>query len=107
MLRTHIPQYEKTLSGMLERTQASLATAYDRAEDERCRKADTGNDNPSTDVDTLVRRLLEIGNIRREKEAIMKNTGTRENEPAYAISPGGYRQASQQSDRELPGYRQG
>jgi hypothetical protein len=64
-LKTWIPDYEKHLDDMFSRTRARLEAAYANAAEERRRAAQSGNDNPSTDVDLLVRRLIEIGDMKR------------------------------------------
>jgi hypothetical protein len=64
-LKCFVPDYEKSLVDMFERTFSRLASAYTGAEEERRRKAMAGNDNPSTDMDILVKRLFAIGEMRK------------------------------------------
>lgn len=63
-LAAWIPGYEKNFDDMFVRTRDRLASAYVHAEEGRRRAAMTGNDNPSTDVDILVKRLIEIGDTK-------------------------------------------
>jgi hypothetical protein len=63
-LKTEVPEYNKGASGMFERTYSRLSFACSSAENERKRKEQSGNDNPSTDVDILVNRLQEIGEMK-------------------------------------------
>lgn len=63
LLRTHISDYRKGCAGMLKNTVQNLDEACKRAETLRVRTGKTGNSNPSTDVDFLVRRLNEIGKM--------------------------------------------
>jgi hypothetical protein len=60
-LKAIIPEYNKNLRDMFSRTGDKLEVACARAAEERRRAVSTGNDNPSTDVDLLVARLIEIG----------------------------------------------
>ncbi len=66
-LKAWIPDYEKHLDNIFARTREWLAAAYVHAADERRRASVSGNDNPSTDVDLLVRRLIEIGDMKRTR----------------------------------------
>ena len=66
-LKQQMPDYGKNLPGMFARTKERLETAYDNAARTRARKAETGNDNPSTDVDILVKRLFEIAAMRESR----------------------------------------
>ena len=66
-LKQPMPDYGKNLPGMFARTKERLETAYDNAARTRARKAETGNDNPSTDVDILVKRLFEIAAMRESR----------------------------------------
>ena len=59
-----IPEYQKNLDDMFARTRARLDAAYANAEEERRRAAATRNDNPSTDVDLLVKRLIALGDMK-------------------------------------------
>jgi len=63
-LTRRMPDYDKNLPDMFARTKERLESAYSNAARERVRRADTGNDNPSTDVDILVKRLFEIAAMR-------------------------------------------
>jgi hypothetical protein len=63
-LQRQMPDYDKNLPDMFARTKERLESAYGNAACERIRKSDTGNDNPSTDVDILVKRLFEIAAMR-------------------------------------------
>jgi hypothetical protein len=63
-LRRQVPDYDKNLPDMFARTKERLESAYGNAAREHVRRADTGNDNPSTDVDILVKRLFEIAAMR-------------------------------------------
>ena len=72
-LKRQMPDYDKNLPDMFIRTKERLETAYSNAALERRHKTETGNDNPSTDVDILVKRLFEIAAMRDSgyrKEAI-------------------------------------
>jgi hypothetical protein len=60
-LKVKVPGYDKGLSDMYQRMKSNLSIAIARAQEEREQKTRTGNDNPSTDVDFLVKRLMEIG----------------------------------------------
>lgn len=60
-LKVHLPDYHKARTDMYRKTSARLHDAVGRAAVLRKRKHETGNDNPSTEVDILVQRLLEIG----------------------------------------------
>jgi hypothetical protein len=61
ILTSFIPGYEKSSPDMFAKTLRGLEDAYARAAEERIRRRETGNDNPSTDMDILVKRLFEIG----------------------------------------------
>ena len=63
-LKEYIPDYDKNLTNMFIRTSEQLETAYRNAARERALKAETGKDNPSTDMDILVKRLFEIASMR-------------------------------------------
>jgi hypothetical protein len=59
-LQRWITAYDKNLEDMFARTSDRLEQAFKNASDERRRAVDTGNDNPSTNVDILIKRLLAI-----------------------------------------------
>jgi hypothetical protein len=63
LLKIAIPGYSKGCRGMFDRTIGDLNKACKHAESLRQRKSQTGNSNPSTDVDILVNRLNEIGKM--------------------------------------------
>lgn len=63
-LKANFSGYEKGSPGMFAKTYLRLSCAYANAENERKRKEQSGNDNPSTDVDILVKRLQEIGEMK-------------------------------------------
>ena len=65
-LKIKVPEYSKGAAGMFERTYSRLSLASANAENERTRKEQSGNDNPSTDVDILVKRLHEIGDMKTQ-----------------------------------------
>ncbi|MEI6389223.1 MAG: RloB family protein [Spirochaetota bacterium] len=67
LLKAILPEYEKATPGMLATTLPSLAAAYARADKARKRSTESGNDNPSTDMDLLVRRLFEIGEMKKSQ----------------------------------------
>jgi hypothetical protein len=62
-LKVHIPGYHKAWTDMYRRTGSRFGVAVARAEMLRKRKSETNNENPSTEVDKLVLRLMDIGNI--------------------------------------------
>jgi hypothetical protein len=63
LLKTRMPGYTKGCRGMFGLTLADFAKACEHAKLLRQRKQQTGNSNPSTDVDILVLRLNEIGKM--------------------------------------------
>lgn len=63
LLKSHVPEYHKSCNGMFSRTINMFQEACKRASELRQRKERTGNANPSTDVDILVTRLNEIGEM--------------------------------------------
>jgi hypothetical protein len=63
-LTRRMPDYDKNLPDMFARTKEQLEAACRNAASARARRAQTGNDNPSTDVDILVKRLFEIAAMR-------------------------------------------
>lgn len=65
-LKIKVPEYSKGATGMFERTYSRLSFAYASAENERTRKEQSGNDNPSPDVNILVKRLQEIGDMKTQ-----------------------------------------
>ena len=67
MLKGYVPNYDKALKDMFERTFQKLDIAYNNAEEERQNRKRTGNDNPSTDMDILVKRLFAIGEMYKLK----------------------------------------
>jgi hypothetical protein len=58
----HLPEYEKSLERMFQRLQALnlTITAINNSEMLRQRIKETGNNNPSTEVDLLVKRLFNL-----------------------------------------------
>jgi hypothetical protein len=69
-LKAFIPEYEKNLADMFSRTRGELEAACSRAAEARRRAASTGNDNPSTDVDILVKRLIEMGDMKNSSTEV-------------------------------------
>jgi hypothetical protein len=63
LLKTFISGYSKGCRGMFSLTVGDIEKACKHAEVLRQRKRQTGNSNPSTDVDILVKRLNEIGKM--------------------------------------------
>jgi len=61
LLKAEMPDYGKNRRDMFKITFPSLNLAFTRAATARQRREDTGNDNPSTDADLLVKRLFEAG----------------------------------------------
>ena len=65
-LKAQIPEYRKSAPGIFMKIHSRLSFAYENAEIARTRKLKSGNDNPSTDVDILVKRLQEIGEMKEK-----------------------------------------
>jgi hypothetical protein len=63
LLRKHLPTYVKSETIMFSRLGDAREQALKNAEILRKRKDQTGNKNPSTDVDLLVNRLLSINPV--------------------------------------------
>jgi hypothetical protein len=63
LLKSCVSGYSKGCRGMFNRTVADFEKACEHAELLRKRKMQTGNSNPSTDVDILVKRLNDIGKM--------------------------------------------
>ena len=73
-LENCIPGYDKYFEDMFERTKDRLPIAYRNATNARKRKAETGNGNPSTDADILVKRLHEIGEMKNNPHHTERST---------------------------------